>query len=144
MGRGAILVKRDLADAFRHIPVAESDWWLLIFSWENKYFMNRFLPFGLRTSLYIFDLFAKELNWMLVNAGWQTLPYLDDFFTVLESELLAKEYKEFFAALCAMLGLKIKESKNARGTLTDFLGIEIDTLAMEACLPEKKLSKAKK
>ena len=28
---GARLVKRDLADAFCHIPVAESDWWLLYF-----------------------------------------------------------------------------------------------------------------
>lgn len=30
-GQGAILVKKDLANAFQHIPVAESDWWLLVF-----------------------------------------------------------------------------------------------------------------
>lgn len=62
VGRGARLVKRDLADAFWHIPVAESDWWLLFFMWEEEYFFERFLPFGLRTSPYLFDLFAKGLN----------------------------------------------------------------------------------
>ena len=36
-GQGAILIKRDLADAFRHIPMAPEDYWLLGFSWDNKY-----------------------------------------------------------------------------------------------------------
>ena len=45
--RGCILVKRDLAEASRHIPVAESDWWLLGFSWDGNYYMERYLPFGL-------------------------------------------------------------------------------------------------
>lgn len=31
VGRGAQLVKKDLADAFRHSSVAKSDWWLLGF-----------------------------------------------------------------------------------------------------------------
>lgn len=68
-GRGAILMKKDLADAFRHVPVAESDWWLLGFQWDEAYWIERFLSFGLRTSSYIFDLFAKGLHWMLLNAG---------------------------------------------------------------------------
>lgn len=36
-GHGAILVKRDLADAFRHIPVAPGGCWLLGFCWDNEY-----------------------------------------------------------------------------------------------------------
>lgn len=143
VGRGAVLVKRDLADAFRHIPVAKSDWWLLFFMWEDEYFFERFLPFGLRTSPYLFDLFAKGLNWMLINAQWRALHYLDNFFTVLELDLLATAYEEHFSALCAMLGLKINKEKNIRGTRVEFLGIEIDLLAMEARLPEDKLLKAR-
>lgn len=143
VGQGAKLVKRDLADAFRHIPVAESDWWLLFFMWEDKYFFERFLPFGLRTSPYLFDLFAKGLNWMLINAQWRALHYLDDFFTVIESDALADVYEKYFAELCATLGFKINEEKNIRGTLVEFLGIEIDSVAMEARLPQNKLLKAK-
>ena len=73
--RGAKLVKRDLADAFRHMPVAISDWWLLGFFWDGVYYFDRFLPFGLRTSPYLFDLLAKALHWMLLALfHWSTAP----------------------------------------------------------------------
>jgi hypothetical protein len=68
VGAGAWLVKRDLADAFRHIPVHPSDWWLLGFQWNNSWWADLRLPFGLRTSPAIFDLFAGGLDWILVNA----------------------------------------------------------------------------
>ena len=47
-GVGAIFVKRDLKDAFRHIPVAISDQCLLGFHCDGLYWMERYLPFGLR------------------------------------------------------------------------------------------------
>ena len=46
-GPGSIMVKRDLKDAFQHIPVSSQDWWLLGFYWRNKTWIDRFLPFGL-------------------------------------------------------------------------------------------------
>lgn len=110
--------------------------------WTKEYFFERFLPFGLRTSLYLFNLFAKGLNWILINAQWQALHYLDDFFTVLESDLQAEAYEKYFSSMCASLGLKINEAKNSRGTQMEFLGIEIDLLAMEARLPKQKLLRA--
>ena len=45
--------------------------------------------------------------------------------------------------MCALLGLKINTEKNICGTLVEFLGIEIDSEAMEARLPESKLLRAK-
>ena len=84
-GRGAILIKRDLADAFRHIPVAPTDYWLLGFCWGDMYWMDCFLPFGLRISSFIFDLFAKGLHFLLeagpvIYQSFSILHYLDDFF----------------------------------------------------------------
>ena len=73
-GPNAILVKKDLADAFRHIPVASSDHWLLEFQCGGRYWVDRFLPFGLRTSPYLFDLFAKGLCWILIEGlGWRLI-----------------------------------------------------------------------
>ena len=66
-GIGAILVKRDLSDAFRHIPVASSDFWLLGFFCDDSYWIDRFLPFGLRTAPFLFNLFAKGLHWILIT-----------------------------------------------------------------------------
>lgn len=62
MGRGCILVKQDLAEAFCNILVAKSNLWLPEFNWDGIYSMERYLPFGLRTAPFIFNLFAKGLN----------------------------------------------------------------------------------
>lgn len=36
-GPGVMLIKQDLQDAFRHIPIASQDLWLLGFCWEGTY-----------------------------------------------------------------------------------------------------------
>ena len=142
-GQGCLLVKRDFADAFRHIPVAISDRWLLGFRWREFYWMEKFLPFGLRTSPFLFDLFAKGVNWMVIEAGHDCLHYLDDFLSVEDDQASANEFTEFFNSLCKDLGITIKEKKNQCGTTVDFLGIELDTIRMEARLPADKLHTAK-
>jgi hypothetical protein len=63
-GRGAVMMKRDLKSAFRHVPVSSSDHWLLIFEWQGKYYVDMFLPFGLRTAPRIFNLFSEALHWV--------------------------------------------------------------------------------
>ena len=47
IGPGAVMVKRDLADAFRHIPLHPSCWWLIGLSWRESEYHEYFLPFGL-------------------------------------------------------------------------------------------------
>jgi hypothetical protein len=143
-GVGSTLVKRDLADAFRHIPVSPQDWWLLGFRWEDTWWYDKFLPFGLRTSPFIFDLFSRGLKWILQHElGWTAvLHYLDDFLAVLAPHLDAAQYAADFDSLCTDLGFTVKHKKSYAGTRTDFLGLEIDTAAMEARLPSEKHAKA--
>ena len=143
-GPGCILIKRDFADAFRHIPVAKSDWWLLGFKWQDSFWMDKYLPFGLRTSPFLFDLFAKGINWILYNCGWKdAIHYLDDFLIIVSTGPDAEKFDQVFHNICKDLGMKIKLEKNRTGTTCDFLGIEIDTALMEARLPSEKLLKAK-
>ena len=143
-GRGAILVKRDLAEAFRHMPVAEADGWLLGFFWGGDYYYNRFLPFGLRTSPYIFDLLAKALHWILLAVShWAViLHYLDDFFAILPPRADFVLYQQDIDDLCIELEVKVNHKKDICGTIADFLGIELDSEVMEARLPKKKLDRA--
>ena len=141
-GQSATLVKRDLADAFRHIPVHPDDWWLLGFSWQKHYYYDQYLPFGLRTSPIIFDLFSSALEWILQNEGWdRTLHYLDDFLGVIPPHGKADAFIKDFDRICVDLGFKINKKKNQQGTQVIFLGIEIDTIKMEARLPPKKRQK---
>ena len=124
IGPGAMLIKKDLADAFRHIPVAECDWWLLGFEWEGAYWVDRFLPFGLRTLPYMFDLFAKGLHWMLVTSGFEhMLHYLDDFLGIVPPDKNPEPYNALFDKLCKTLGFARNIKKNKMHTTTDFLGI---------------------
>ena len=144
-GPGAILVKRDLKDAFRHIPVATSDQWLLGFQCDGSYWMERYLPFGLRTSPFLFDLFARALNWIMIAVlGWSfVLHYLDDFFAILPPQANAEAYCHDFDAVCSQLGLIINHSKDIMGTKADFLGIELDSILMQGRLPPDKLARAR-
>lgn len=143
-GPGAILVKRDLADAFRHIPIHPSDWSLFGFEWRDKLFQERFLPFGLRTAPRLFNYFAEGLHWILESQSMAVIiHYLDDFLAVFRAAEFteAKEYEHSFAVTCHALGLEIKLSKNASGTVIEFLGLVIDTVRMEARMPAEKKEK---
>ena len=143
-GPGATLIKRDLADAYRHIPVHPEDWWLLGFCWQGRYWYDQFLPFGLRTSPIIFDQFSSALEWILrQERSWHlTLHYLDDFLGIMPPNGKASAFIRDFDSICADLGFKINQEKNQHGTRVTFLGIEIDTIAMEARLPQEKRGKA--
>jgi hypothetical protein len=83
-GPRAVLIKRDLADAFRHILVHPDDWWLLGLGWIERWWCDQFLPFVCRTSAFIFNLFPSAWEWILQTQwGWEhTLHYLDDFLAI--------------------------------------------------------------
>jgi hypothetical protein len=70
----SLMVKLDLESAFRHIPVRRADWHLLGFTWDNKYFYDLVLGFGCRSALYIFNLFADALHWILQHCQHPPLP----------------------------------------------------------------------
>jgi hypothetical protein len=117
-GPGSILIKRDLANAFRHIPVSPEDWWLLGFQQGNHWWFDKFLPFGLRTSLYLFNFFSSGLRWMLQHHyGWDALlHYLDDFLNIASGHLpdprkKAKQFGDQFNDLCTELGFDVRHKK---------------------------------
>ncbi len=142
-GQGAILVKKDLANAFRHIPIASSDLLLMGFFCDGFWWIDTFLPFGLRTAPFIFDLFAKGLHWILITVlHWHyVLHYLDDFLAILPPSADAVLYNTQFNDVCADLGFDVQSKKDITGTKAEFLGIQLDTTAMEARLPPEKLAR---
>ena len=105
--------------------------------------MERFLPFGLRTSPFLFDLFAKGLNWMMINkTNGEVIHYLDDFLGIVRAIPDAASFDRNFAEICSDLGLKINDKKSKQGTVVEFLGIELDTHLMQARLPGRKASES--
>lgn len=66
-GRNYTILKRDIKDAFRNVPVAPHHQWLLGFTWKGKHYKETCLSFGLSTAPFIFNLFGKGLHWISVG-----------------------------------------------------------------------------
>ena len=47
VGRGALLVKADIKEAYRMVPIHPSDQHLLEIQWEDSIYIDRMLPLGL-------------------------------------------------------------------------------------------------
>ena len=100
------------------------------------------LPFGLRSAPKIFNAVADALEWSLRQRGIrQIFHYLDDFIVIGPPD--SSECALALLTLdrtCAELGIPIAEHKR-EGPVTclTFLGIEVDTVAMQLRLPLDKL-----
>jgi Reverse transcriptase (RNA-dependent DNA polymerase) len=142
-GRGCKLIKRDLKSAFRFVPVSPYDHWLLMYEWNGRIYVELFLPFGLRTAPLIFNLFSEAIHWIMQLKGYNLCHYIDDFLLILPpgSPMIHTAANDF-SKVCDTMGFMIEPKKNKEGTLVDFLGLEIDTMAMEARLPPDKHQRA--
>ena len=143
LGQGAFLAKADIKHAFRLCPVRPDQWPLLCFQWLGHFFTDTRLPFGSRSSPFIFNTFAIALAWIVVHFGGLLflLHYLDDYFFANLTEHGCQVDLDTFLYICAQLGVPIAPDKTAGPSTTlTFLGIEIDTVAMTCRLPAEKLN----
>ena len=142
MGRGALLAKIDIENAFRNVPVHPHDRYLLGMKWNDQLFIDTVLPFGLRSAPKIFNALADALQWIARNLGVSYLEhFLDDYITggapgteECNNNLL------LLVAICAMLNIPLAVTKReGPSTCLTFLGIIIDTVNLELRLPTEKL-----
>ena len=140
-GKGAFLVKADIKEAYRMVPVHPDDQPLLGVLWDGQVYIDKMLPFGLHSASIIFSAVADALQWILIQKHIsKVLHYLDDFILIAKSLSLADEQKQLLVSTCSGLGVPLEPSKLVGPvTCLTFLGIEIDTKALQIRLPEDKL-----
>ena len=143
LGKGTIMAKIDLKNAFCLVPVRPEDWNLLGIQWQDQFYIDNCLPFGLRSAPFLFNQLADAIHWSLQhNHGVRhVLHYLDDFFTA--GSPGTKECSDNLQAmlsLCNNINSPVKTSKiEGPSTRLTFLGIVIDTENMTASIsPERK------
>ena len=91
-GKGAFLVKADIKEAYRMVPVHPDDQPLLGVLRDGQVYIDKMLPFGLRSAPIIFSAVADALQWILIQKHIpKVLHYLDDFILVAKSLSLAEE-----------------------------------------------------
>ena len=137
-GRGAHLIKADIKEAYRMVPVHRDDQPLLGISWQGVTYVDRVLPFGLRSAPKIFTAIADAVQWVLARQGvLQSLHYLDDYIVVARD---ATQVKHILVSVFESLGVSMELSKlEGPSTCLVYLGIEVDTKALLLRLPEGKL-----
>ena len=129
-GRGSFLVKADVKEVYRMVPIHPEVQHLLGIQWDGAIYVDRMLPFGLRS--------APMLRRNGISKG---LHYLDDFVFVARSEASADLQKRTLLSQFDHLGIPIEPSKlEGPVTCLTFLGIEVDAALFQLHLPRAKLS----
>ena len=142
LGRGAQMAKVDIKNAFRLCPVRPEDQPLLAMCWENRFYYDQVLPFGLRSAPYIFNCLPGAIEWIAKDQGAPTvLHYLDDFFVARSADSSeCQNSLETITAVCEELQIPLAaEKQEGPATVLTFLGILLDSANLEARLPPGKL-----
>ena len=145
-GTGVLLIKIDIRNAYRVVPVHPDDRWLMGMLWEGSLFIDIALPFGLRSAPMIFTALADAAEWIVRQRGVEfVIHYLDDFLIVTSADTNQGEHalrillKSFE---CLSLPVAWDNLEGPSMCLT-FLGFELDTKSMETRLPNHKLEEVR-
>ena len=145
-GFGCLLAKCDVKEGFRNLPVSPSDYHLLGFKFNNKYYYDMVMPMGARSSCNIFERFSTALQWIIFNRyNFHSVSHiLDDFIFVGPSHSSeCMRGLTSFICLAKFINLPLKPSKTVYpSTCVTVHGIQIDTLSMRATIPQDKITKA--
>lgn len=66
-GKGAVLTKHDISDAFKKIPIKGSQWPYFCVKWHGLYYVFVRLVFGCRSSRRLFDCLFQAISRMLLT-----------------------------------------------------------------------------
>ncbi|CAJ0941279.1 unnamed protein product [Ranitomeya imitator] len=144
-GPGALMAKSDIESAFRLLLVHPDCYHLLGAMFENKYYFDTCLPMGCSISCHYFEMFSTFLEWVArkVTGLPSITHYLDDFLFVGPANLdVCHHALAQFKDVMSCFGVPLSPEKTIGPvSVITFLGIEIDSVAMEFRLPQDKIAK---
>ena len=123
LGREALLIKADIKEAYWMVPIHPQDQWLLGVQWRGEIFIDRMLPFGLRSAPKIFSVVADALQWILSIKGiTHSLHY---YIMVTDSLDKALIQKNILTSTFESLGVPLEYSElEGPSSYMTFLGID--------------------
>ena len=128
------------------MPVHPDNQHLLGISWNGQVYIDRALPFGLRSAPKIFTAVADALAWSLHAGGIRfVLHYLDDFlFIGAPNSLEATHAAQLATITFADLGVPVAVHKTeGPSSCVTFLGIQVDTDKGQLRFPWEKLQRVR-
>lgn len=160
MEEGAFMLSLDLSDAYFHLEVAEEHVDFLTVNINGELLSFCCLPFGLKSSPYVFEHFMKPVVGFIQNprslckvmprgvclaAFWRrnepvnVLPYLDDFLLWTSDEDSCCWLQGLLVGIFEELGLSVKKEKShlIPSQLLVHLGVLVDSKKLRFVAPPK-------
>jgi hypothetical protein len=134
--------KIDLKDAYFHMTVHPEHRRFLCFRWQGKDFAYNGIPFGVSSAPRLFTKLMRPVIGSLRSRGIRAVIYLDDILLLGRSSGEAEAAAETTASLLHSLGFLISWEKSVLQPTqqVEFLGVLVDSVAMEFRLSETKLA----
>ena len=141
LGPGAFLYKTDLARGYRQLRIDPTDWGLLTFKHEGKFYMDLCPPFGLRSSAMMMVRTTNAISHLHRRRGFYSISYIDDFGGAERERETAAAALSTLQALFKDLGVDEAQKKICEPSqVLTWLGIEFDTVKMTMSIPPTKLT----
>jgi hypothetical protein len=138
------MAKVDIEAAYRHVPIDPYNWDKTSFCWPTDLYFDGYLQFGLKNACEIFNRIGWAIMRMMAQQGFHVLVvYVDDFIIICPTEAMA--WYVFWARriLLRKLGFTLNMRAHkciAPCQILDFLGVTLDSVAMQARLSPAKLA----
>ena len=118
----------DLKDAYLHVPIHQDSHRLLGFSFQDRTYHYKVLPFGLRDSPWVFTRLVATVVAHLRLQGIRIFYYLDDWLVVASSQDLLVSHLRLTLEVTQRLGFLInwKKSSLVPQRLPCYLGARLD------------------
>jgi hypothetical protein len=143
-GASTWLTKTDICAAYKQVPIAKRLWHLYGIKWKNQYYFYKVLAFGSRSSPKIFDHLSTAICWLLQNKYNVefVLHLIDDFLAIDRPDVIAERTMAIFISMFHRLKVPLALNKTTGPVHElEFLGVVLDTVNMEARLPQNKLDR---
>ena len=140
LGPNCLIFKRDLARAFRQVPLDPGDYDLFGCFWDCKFFWDKVLVMGHRAAPYIMQRITNAIVYMHCHSsGYWLKNYIDDFVGAEDPEQAHNSFSEL-GELLSKVGCKEAEDKAVPPSpIVEFLGILFNAQAGTIEVPVDKL-----
>ncbi|KAI2652706.1 ORF V: Enzymatic polyprotein [Labeo rohita] len=130
----------DLKDAYFHVSILPRHRPFLWFAFEGRAYQYKVLPFGLSLSPHVFTKAAEGALNPLWRKGIRILNYLDDWLIMAHSQDQLCEHRDLVLQHLSHLGLRVNREKSKLSPVQriSFLGMELDSVNMTACLTNER------
>lgn len=144
-GKGAMVWKADLSMAYRQLQIDPLDAPLMGFRFDGQIYIDLCPAFGCRSSSAACQRIANAMVYIMAQAGFHTIAYLDDYAGCVADSNTAHEAYDHFKQVARSLGLQLADKKCVPPTTKlQWLGYDIDTENMVLAIPKDKLNEVLK